>query len=93
MPPGHGPRGVLARIREVLGDADGGWSVEFDEEVVGNASPAETPLMDAIRDWVAREDPERPVVPYDAPRLHGLARRSATPSPTAWPTASSRTAT
>jgi acetylornithine deacetylase/succinyl-diaminopimelate desuccinylase-like protein len=67
-PPGMGRDGVLARIREVLDGAGvEGWSVRFDEEVVGNASPADTPLMDAIRDWMAREVPEATVVPYMLP--------------------------
>jgi acetylornithine deacetylase/succinyl-diaminopimelate desuccinylase-like protein len=55
VPPGLGEEHALAKIREVLGD-DGGWSIEFDERIVGNRSPIETPLMDAIRGWVARVD-------------------------------------
>jgi len=67
-PPGMGRDGVLGRIHEVLDDAGvEDWSVAFDEEVVGNASPADTPLMDAIRDWMAREVPEATVVPYMLP--------------------------
>jgi acetylornithine deacetylase/succinyl-diaminopimelate desuccinylase-like protein len=67
-PPGMGREGVLARIHQVL-DAAGvdGWGVTFDEEVVGNGSPADTPLMDAIRGWVAREVPAATVVPYMLP--------------------------
>jgi acetylornithine deacetylase/succinyl-diaminopimelate desuccinylase-like protein len=67
-PPGMGRDGVATRIRDVLDGAGvQGWSVSFDEEVVGNASPADTPLMDAIRDWMAREVPEATVVPYMLP--------------------------
>jgi acetylornithine deacetylase/succinyl-diaminopimelate desuccinylase-like protein len=64
-PPGMGERQALARIREVLGDD--GYRLEFDEQVVGNASPADTPLMDAIERWVRAADPEARVVPYMIP--------------------------
>ena len=64
-------RTTRSRIAEVLGED--GWSIEFDEQVVGNRSPIETPLMDAIRGWVEREDPGA-VVAADGPaRLHRLA--------------------
>jgi len=67
-PPGMGREGARRRIEEVLGGAGvDGWRVDFDEEVVGNGSPADTPLMDAIRGWVAREVPEATVVPYMLP--------------------------
>jgi acetylornithine deacetylase/succinyl-diaminopimelate desuccinylase-like protein len=55
VPPGLGQDHALAKISEVLG-ADG-WSIAFDEQVVGNRSPIETPLMDAIRGWIERVDP------------------------------------
>jgi acetylornithine deacetylase/succinyl-diaminopimelate desuccinylase-like protein len=55
VPPGLGQDHALAKITEVLG-ADG-WSIAFDEQVVGNRSPIDTPLMDAIRGWVERVDP------------------------------------
>jgi acetylornithine deacetylase/succinyl-diaminopimelate desuccinylase-like protein len=64
-PPGMERDQVLARIHEVLGGD--GYQVEFTEEVVGNSSPADTPLMDAVRGWVAREDPEARVVPTMLP--------------------------
>jgi acetylornithine deacetylase/succinyl-diaminopimelate desuccinylase-like protein len=64
-PPGMERDQVLARIHEVLGG--GGYQVEFTEEVVGNSSPADTPLMDALRGWITREDPEARVVPTMLP--------------------------
>jgi acetylornithine deacetylase/succinyl-diaminopimelate desuccinylase-like protein len=64
-PPGMEAPQALARIREVLGD--GGYRLEFDEQVVGNASPAVTPLMDAIERWVRAADAEARVVPYMIP--------------------------
>jgi acetylornithine deacetylase/succinyl-diaminopimelate desuccinylase-like protein len=64
-PPGMEREQVLRRIHEVLGGD--GYEIAFTEEVVGNGSPAETPLMDALRGWVAREDPEARVVPTMLP--------------------------
>jgi acetylornithine deacetylase/succinyl-diaminopimelate desuccinylase-like protein len=64
-PPGMEAPQALARIREVLGD--GGYRLKFDEQVVGNASPAATPLMDAIERWVRAADAEARVVPYMIP--------------------------
>ena len=39
----------------------------FTERVIGNGSPVDTPLMTAIHDWIAREDPEGRVVPSMLP--------------------------
>jgi acetylornithine deacetylase/succinyl-diaminopimelate desuccinylase-like protein len=64
-PPGMGEDQVRRRIKELLG-ADG-YSIEFTEKVVGNASPVQSPLMDALRGWVAREDPGARVVPTMLP--------------------------
>jgi acetylornithine deacetylase/succinyl-diaminopimelate desuccinylase-like protein len=64
-PPGMGEEQVRRRVRELLGDD--GYALEFTEKVVGNASPADTPLMDALRGWIAREDPEARVVPTMLP--------------------------
>jgi len=52
---------ALTRIEEVIGRH--GVAIEFDETVVGNRSSAQTPLMDSIRDFVAREDPDAEVTP------------------------------
>jgi acetylornithine deacetylase/succinyl-diaminopimelate desuccinylase-like protein len=65
LPPGHGEDTGRRRVREVLGDA--GYEIEVKEVVVGNGSPLDTPLMDAIRGWVARTDPEARVVPTMLP--------------------------
>ena len=66
VPPGMGAEETMARVREVLGDADG-VEVEFLEEVIGNRSPLESPLMDAIRDWVGEAEPGAEVVPIVLP--------------------------
>lgn len=64
-PPGLGEDVVRARVAEVLGR--NGYDLEFTERVVGNGSPVETPLMDAIRRWIGREDPEARVIPVMLP--------------------------
>ena len=66
VPPGMGAEETMARVREVLG-ADDGFEVEFLEEVIGNRSPLESPLMDAIRGWVGEQEPEAEVVPVALP--------------------------
>jgi acetylornithine deacetylase/succinyl-diaminopimelate desuccinylase-like protein len=66
VPPGHARETAERRLREVLGDLDG-FELSFLEEVVGNGSPTETPLMDAIRTWVHREDAAARVVPTMLP--------------------------
>ena len=66
VPPGMGAKETMARVREVLGDADGA-EVEFLEEVIGNRSPIESPLMDAIRDWIGEADEGAEVVPVMLP--------------------------
>jgi acetylornithine deacetylase/succinyl-diaminopimelate desuccinylase-like protein len=55
VPPGLGEPVVLERVREVLGTA--GYRLEFSERVVGNASSARSPLLDALREWVGRAEP------------------------------------
>ena len=65
VPPGMGEDVALERAREVLGDD--GYELEFTEAVVGNRSPVESPLMDAIADWVAEHDPGAEAVPIVLP--------------------------
>jgi acetylornithine deacetylase/succinyl-diaminopimelate desuccinylase-like protein len=66
MPPGMAEEQVLGRIHEVL-DGHDGYAIEVLETKVGNASPLESPLMDALRGWIAREDPQARVVPTMIP--------------------------
>ncbi len=65
VPPGHGEETAIRRVREVLGED--GYEIEWHEQVVGNGSAVESPLMDAIRGWVEREDPGARVVPTMLP--------------------------
>jgi acetylornithine deacetylase/succinyl-diaminopimelate desuccinylase-like protein len=55
VPPGLDEPQVLGRVREVLGPD--GYRLEFTECVVGNSSPPESPLLDALRGWVERTEP------------------------------------
>jgi acetylornithine deacetylase/succinyl-diaminopimelate desuccinylase-like protein len=65
VPPGLGEEHVRARIAETLGD--NGFRVDFDESVIGNRSPIETPLMEHIREFLAREDPGAAIAPSVLP--------------------------
>ena len=65
VPPGLGKAHALERIHEVVGRD--GFEVSFDETVIGNRSPIDTPLMRSIRDFVGREDPEAYVTPLVLP--------------------------
>jgi acetylornithine deacetylase/succinyl-diaminopimelate desuccinylase-like protein len=65
VPPGLGEDDVRAAVEQVLGPD--GYSLEFDERVVGNRSAIETPLMDHIAKFVAREDDGAEVAPTVLP--------------------------
>jgi acetylornithine deacetylase/succinyl-diaminopimelate desuccinylase-like protein len=55
VPPGQGEDEVREAVERLI-PADG-WSIAFEQQVVGNRSPAEGPLWEAIEDFVEREDP------------------------------------
>ena len=57
---------ALARITEAIGD-DHGLELSFDETVVGNRSPADTPLMRSIERFVEQEEPGAKAVPVLLP--------------------------
>src|SRR5262249_41712183 len=68
VPPGLGEDEVREDIASVLGDVhQDGLRIEFTEKVVGNRSPAASPLMDALAAWVAEHDPGARVVPVVLP--------------------------
>jgi acetylornithine deacetylase/succinyl-diaminopimelate desuccinylase-like protein len=54
---------VTERLQPLL-DGD---EIEWIEQVVGNRSPVESPLMQAIRDWVGEVDPGAEAVPTVLP--------------------------
>ena len=65
VPPGMEGEEAMARIREAVGDDS--LEIAFLEQVVGNRSAADTPLMDAIREWVPTIDPRGEAVPVVLP--------------------------
>ncbi len=71
VPPGLGQDAVRARIDQVLGDvlrdAGDALTIEFTEAQPGNASPAASPLMDVISDWLADADPGARATPLILP--------------------------
>ncbi len=67
VPPGLGEQEVLDGVREVLGEPDGRWRLDFTEQVVGNRSPVQSELMDTISAWVGERDPGSRVVPVVLP--------------------------
>jgi acetylornithine deacetylase/succinyl-diaminopimelate desuccinylase-like protein len=66
VPPGLTEDEVHRAIAEVLGPEDG-YRVEFTERVVGNGSPPDSPLRDAIDGWIAANDPGAETVPVILP--------------------------
>ncbi len=67
VPPGLGEDAARERIRAVLGELGPAYEVDFNEMVVGNQSPIDTPLMSAIERWVRARDPEAQSVPVILP--------------------------
>jgi acetylornithine deacetylase/succinyl-diaminopimelate desuccinylase-like protein len=67
VPPGLGRDSALRRIEQTLGDQMGNVEITWDEEVIGNSSPVDTPLMDAIESWIGQADPEAGTVPVLLP--------------------------
>jgi acetylornithine deacetylase/succinyl-diaminopimelate desuccinylase-like protein len=70
VPPGLGEEEVRRGIAEVLGEPTregAGWRIDFTERIVGNRSPMQSPLMDAIAEWVAEHDAGADVVPVILP--------------------------
>jgi acetylornithine deacetylase/succinyl-diaminopimelate desuccinylase-like protein len=65
VPPELGEEHTRNRVDEVLGGD--GYDLSFEEKVVGNRSPIDSPLMDHIRGFVEREDPGAEVAPVVLP--------------------------
>jgi acetylornithine deacetylase/succinyl-diaminopimelate desuccinylase-like protein len=66
VPPGMDGEATMRRVHELVAPGDG-LEVEFLEQVVGNRSPIESPLMDAIGAWVGENDPGAEIVPTVLP--------------------------
>ncbi len=65
VPPGSSEEWIRERVNSVLGEGD--WEIEFGPRIRGNRSPAETPLAEAIAEWVAAADPGAGTVPIVMP--------------------------
>ncbi len=61
VPPLIGADVVREKVADLLGAGD--WEMEFAETVVGNRSPSDTPLAEAIREWLAEADPGARLIP------------------------------
>jgi acetylornithine deacetylase/succinyl-diaminopimelate desuccinylase-like protein len=59
--PGQTPADSEAIVRALLGDGD--YELEWGDAQGGTRSPLESPLWDAIEDWVSATDPEARPVP------------------------------
>ena len=55
VPPGYGQDEARRQLTALIGEGD--YEIEFSEAVVGNSSPIDSPLADAIRDWLGEADP------------------------------------
>jgi len=67
VPPGLGEEHVREQIAGVLGAQDPNIEIAFQDRTVGNDSPYESDLADAIREWLAEADPEATLVPTVMP--------------------------
>ena len=59
----HGSGEAREDAQALLGEAAEGLELEFKDSVVGNRSPADSPLATAIEEWLARADPAATLVP------------------------------
>jgi acetylornithine deacetylase/succinyl-diaminopimelate desuccinylase-like protein len=65
VPPGQGKDDALGKLEALIGEGD--YEVDFSEAVVGNSSPMDSPLADAIRGWLADADPGAEIAPTVMP--------------------------
>jgi acetylornithine deacetylase/succinyl-diaminopimelate desuccinylase-like protein len=66
VPPGLGEAEAECAIEQVLGGLEG-LQIEFTERIGGNRSPIDSPLMDALEQWVTQRDPGARTVPTIMP--------------------------
>jgi acetylornithine deacetylase/succinyl-diaminopimelate desuccinylase-like protein len=68
VPPGLGADHVRRRVEELIGpERDGGYRLEFTDDIVGNSSPLGGPLANALRDFAERTDPGATLLPLVLP--------------------------
>jgi acetylornithine deacetylase/succinyl-diaminopimelate desuccinylase-like protein len=85
VPPGLGADKALERLHEVLGELADTVEIAFTEQVYGNSSPIESPLMSALTGWIRRQDPGADTVPLILPGFSDSSHfRAAFPECTAY---------
>jgi acetylornithine deacetylase/succinyl-diaminopimelate desuccinylase-like protein len=68
VPPGMGAEHVRRRVAELLGpEGEGGYAIDFGEQVVGNSSPLDSELAGFLRDFVRRIDKDAELLPLVLP--------------------------
>jgi acetylornithine deacetylase/succinyl-diaminopimelate desuccinylase-like protein len=68
VPPGFGNDHVRRRVEELIGtEQEGGYRLEFSEDIVGNSSELGGPLADALCDFAERTDPGATLLPLVLP--------------------------
>jgi acetylornithine deacetylase/succinyl-diaminopimelate desuccinylase-like protein len=66
VPPGMGEDVARRRVMEVLEGGEG-LQLEFTEAIVGNRSPVDSPLHEAIAGWLAEHEPGAETIPIVLP--------------------------
>ena len=68
VPPGFGGDHVRRRVTELLGsERESEYSLRFADEVVGNSSPLQGELADAVREFVQQQDADAGLIPLVLP--------------------------
>jgi acetylornithine deacetylase/succinyl-diaminopimelate desuccinylase-like protein len=68
VPPGLGADHVRRRVSELIGDEqEGGYTLQFAEDVVGNSSPLDSPLTEAVRALIRERGDDAGVLPLVLP--------------------------
>jgi acetylornithine deacetylase/succinyl-diaminopimelate desuccinylase-like protein len=85
VPPGLGADLALERLHSVLGELTETVKIEFTEEVYGNSSPVQSPLMNALDGWIRARDPGAGTIPLILPGFSDSSHfRAAFPDCTAY---------
>lgn len=67
VPPGLGEDAALTCLREALHAEADRLEIEFTEATIGNASPIDTPVTQAIDRWITQHDPGAQTIPVILP--------------------------
>jgi acetylornithine deacetylase/succinyl-diaminopimelate desuccinylase-like protein len=64
VPPGFGTEHARRRIEDLIGpESEGGYRLRFDDDIVGNSSPTDGPLAEAIGRFAQDADPDGELLP------------------------------